>query len=104
MVEVRVTIVQFIDDYFPGFVECVLVDSDDYSHRFIEKAPVVSIANLSPDTVFPQAGHIACLVEDDWIDERGRLLVRVSTTNPWGIASTAGETTFTILRDKIVRA
>lgn len=41
-----------------------------------EKAPVVSTANLSPDSAFPQTGFMACLVQDEWSDERGRQLVR----------------------------
>jgi hypothetical protein len=98
-----VTIERFVDEGFPGFVDCVLVDSEDCSHRFVEKAPVVSTANLSLDSAFPQPGYIACVVEDEWIDERGPQLVRVSTTNPWGIESTTGDTTFTVLREKIER-
>ena len=98
-----VTIERFVDDDFPGLVECVVVDSDDCSHRFDEKAPLVSTANLSLDSAFPQPGCIACVVEGDWADERGRQLVRVNTTNPWGIESTAGDTTFTVLHDQIGR-
>lgn len=97
-----VTIEQFVDDDFPGIVECVLVDSDDCTHRFIEKEPVVSTANLSFCSIFPQPGYIACLIQDEWIDERGRQLARIDTIKPWGIESTAGETTFTVLREQIV--
>lgn len=98
-----VTIERLVDDDFPCFVECVLIDSDDCSHRFVEKAPVVSTANLSLDSTFPQPGYIACVVEDEWTDKRGRQLVRVSTTNPWGIESTTGDTTFIVLHDQIER-
>jgi len=96
-----VTIERFINNDFPGWVECVLVDSEECSHRFVEKAPVVSTANLSLDSAFPQPGHIACVLEYEWIDQRGRQLVRVSTTNPWGIESTTGNTIFTVVRDQI---
>lgn len=88
-----VTIERLVDDEFPSFVECVLVDSDDCSHRFVEKAPVVSMANLSFESVFPQPGHVACVIEDEWSDERGRQLVRVC----------ASDTTFTVLRSQIQR-
>lgn len=98
-----VTIERRVDDDFPGYVECILVDSDDRPHRFVQKVPVVSAANLPLDSAFPQPGYIACVVEDEWTDERGRQLVRVSTTNPWGIESTTGETIFTVLRDQIER-
>ena len=101
MAALPVTIERFVDDEFPGVVECVLVNSDDCAHRFVEKAPVVSAVGLSFDSIFPQSGYIACLIQDEWTDERGRQLVRVDTVKPWGIESTAGETTFTVLREQI---
>jgi hypothetical protein len=98
-----VTIQRFIDDHFPGFVECSLVDSDGCEHQFVEKEPVVSAANLSFDSAFPQPGHIACVVHDEWMDEQGRKLVRVCTAKPWEVESVVGETNFTVLREQIVR-
>ena len=98
-----VTIERFVDDNFPGWVECSLVDSDGCMHQFIEKAPVLSAEHLVPDSAFPRLGHIACLVKDEWIDELGRQLVRVGTVEPWGVESTAGEVSFTVLRDQIVQ-
>ena len=60
-----VMIERFVDDHFPGWVECSLVDSDACAYRFIEKAPVISAASLMPDSDFPQSGYIACLVQDE---------------------------------------
>lgn len=100
---IPVTIGRLVDDDFPGFVECILVDSDDRPHRFVEKSPVVSTADLSLDSAFPQSGYIACVIEGEWTDERGLQLVRVSTTNPWDIESTAGGTIFTVLHKQIKR-
>jgi len=101
MAALPVTIERFVHVDFPGVVECVLVDSDNCAHRFVEKAPVVSTVDLSIDSTFPQPGYIACLIQDDWTDGRGRQLVRVDTVKPWGIESTAGVTTFTVLREQI---
>lgn len=56
MVNLEVTIVPFVDDHFPGFVECVLVDADGRRHEFIEKGPVVSAAKLQAGSVYPQPG------------------------------------------------
>ena len=103
MAALPMTIERFIDKEFPGVVECVLIDSDDCAHRFVEKAPVVSTVDLSFDSIFPQPGYIACLIQDEWTDERGRQLVRVNTLTPWGIESTAGETTFTVLREQVAQ-
>lgn len=96
-----VTIERFVDNHFPGWVECSLVDASGRVHQFVEKAPVISDANLVPDSGFPQSGYIACAIQDEWTDKRGRQLVRVSTVKPWGIESTAGEASFTVLRVQI---
>ena len=104
MAALSVSIERFVDDHFPGFVECVLVDFDDCKHQFIEKAPVVSTANLSPDSAFPQPGFIACQIQKEWTDEQGRQLVRVNTIEPWGVESTTGETSFTMLRVQLAHA
>lgn len=98
-----VIIERFVGDSFPGWMECSLVDSDGCMHQFLEKAPVVSTADLVSDSAFPQPGYIACLVQDEWIDERGRQLVRVGTVKPWGVESTVGEASFTVLRDQVVQ-
>lgn len=97
-----VTIQRFVDDHFPGFVECVLSDSSGCKHQFVEKAPVVTSANLSLDSIFPQSGYIACVVQERWIDERGRELARVCTVEPWGVESIAGKSNFIVLREQIV--
>jgi hypothetical protein len=97
-----VRIERFVENRFPGWVECFLIDSEGCKHRFIEKAPVVSPADLSPDCAFPQPGYIACLVQDEWVDEQGRHLARVGTIEPYGVESTVGETRFTVLRNQIV--
>lgn len=97
-----VTIQRFVDDHFPGFVECVLVDADGCSHLFVEKAPVVSAANLLIDSAMPQPGHVACVVEDEWKDELGRQLLRVSTEAPWDIESMEGKKSFIVLSEQVM--
>jgi hypothetical protein len=94
---------RFIDDAFPGFVECLLVDAEGCAHGFVEKAPVVSSATLSRESVFPQAAHIACVVQEEWTDERGRKLVRVATVEPWGMKSLEGKISFTLFREQLKR-
>lgn len=103
MDKLLVHIRRFVDEHFPGFVESVFADAEGCEHQFIEKTPVVSTANLSSDSVMPERGYIACVVQDEWVDERGRQLVRVDTDEPWGVQSVAGKTTFVVLREQVVR-
>jgi hypothetical protein len=101
MISLAVQIESFVDEHFPGFVRCVLTDADGVRHEFLEKAPVVSTSNLSSESVFPQPGYIGCVIEDEWLDEFGRRLVRVNTEKPWSIESVGGAKTFTVLKERI---
>jgi hypothetical protein len=102
MPAVTVQISRFVDDHQPGFVECILMDALGKSHLFVEKAPIVSTDDLWSTSNYPQPGAIACEVAEQWQDEAGRSLVRVSTERPWGVESTAGTTCFTVLLAQLV--
>jgi hypothetical protein len=61
-------------------VECRLVDALGHEHVFVEKVPVVTMANLDAADSFPKAGFIARMVRGR--NERkddGRQLVRIDT-------------------------
>lgn len=104
MVALLVQVERFVDSHQPGFVECVLVDADGRRHVFVEKGPIVSMASLWVDSAYPQPGYLACTIESEWTDERGRHLVRACTKEPWSIESVAGEATFTVLDEQVTRA
>jgi hypothetical protein len=101
--KLSVTIQGFVDEHFPGFVQCVLADADGVEHQFLEKGPVVSRKHLSANSVYPQPGQIGCMIQTEWIDDRGHKLARVCTEQPWDVESVAGETNFTVFCDQIVR-
>jgi hypothetical protein len=102
MTTVPVQIVRFVDDYFPGIVECVLVDAAGTEHRIFEKGPVVSSENLLPTSAYPVAGSIACEVLEEWVDANGRAVARVTTDRPWTIGTTEGVSEF-VLPSSMVR-
>lgn len=101
MICLAVQIERLVDEHFPGFVGCVLIDADGLRHEFVEKVPVVSTIDLRPDSVYPQPGHIGCVIEEKWVDELGQCRVRVSTKLPWSVESVAGATTFTVFEKQI---
>lgn len=98
---IAVEIVRFVDNHFPGFVECVLLDAEGGRHVVIEKVPVITSEWLDATSHYPRPGIIACEVEAEWIDQNGQALVRVNTELPWGIASINGETRFTVPSSKV---
>lgn len=102
MLGLRVTIVRWVDDHQPGWVDCHLVDSRDCLWVFIEKAPVVTVESLGPETCFPRPGIIACeLVERQLATPESAILV-VSTAAPWGIEATSGQTQFEVRAAQVI--
>ena len=61
---IKVEIVRFVDDSFPGFVECRLVDVWQRTWVFIEKVPVVTTEQLDSASVYPSRGVIAGRVDE----------------------------------------
>ena len=96
MPTVSVQITRIVDDNFPGFVECILVDAHGTAHTFIEKVPIVSSDSLSTASIFPCSGGIPCEISKECQDETDRPLVKVCTERSCGVESTSGETRFTV--------
>ena len=102
MKAVRVVIRQYVDDAFPGWVECALVEASGREVRFVEKVPVVTASNLVSDSSYPESGVIACEVLKGGQDSAGRDLATISTGQPWGVESVDGQTTFEVFYDQLV--
>ncbi|MGJ7528336.1 hypothetical protein [Variovorax sp. GB1P17] len=99
---IAIEISRWVDDAQPGWVECKLVDAKGWVHLFVEKGPVVTAEPLGPESSYPRPGSIACEIEAELTDAAGRSLARVSTTRPWDVASSAGESTFVVLASQLV--
>jgi hypothetical protein len=96
-----VQITRYVDDHFPGFVECAIVDAFGKIHTFVEKAPAVSAENLSATSTYPCNGEIERKVRRRWQDAAGLAFSIVHTASPWGIQSTSGETEFTVSSSQV---
>lgn len=103
MTAVVVSIVRFVDDHQPGFVEFALVDALGQTHLFMDKVPVVTDQDLRADSTYPCAGVLACQVKAEFTDEAGRLLARIDTEHPYHVDSTDGATRFVVLASQLVR-
>ena len=101
MKAIAVEISQVVEDSgYPTFVECLLIDAMGQMHRFVEKEPVVSAAEIAIKSL-PAPGVIACEVESEWVDSEGRVVVRAETTRPWGVESTARRSSFVVFADQL---
>lgn len=101
-VEVRVVIERFVDDYQPGWVECTLRDADGRVFVFREKAPIVSDADLTRASSYPQPGSLACMLVGRRRGADGEELVVIDTEEPYSIAAITGETRFEVPASALV--
>jgi len=95
MPAVRVTIVGYVDDAQPGWVECILIDANGVDGSIIEKVPVVSVDDLNANSVYPQFGVIECEIVDKWVDHQGREVARIE------LYSVADTTRFDVLMSQL---
>jgi hypothetical protein len=96
MPQLKVTITRFVDEGFPGFVECTFVDAQGETHCVIEKVPVITTDYLWTGSEYPREGRIACTVVARFVGAAGERLVRVDTELPYHIESERGETVFEV--------
>jgi hypothetical protein len=99
MSTVQVTLSKFIDESFPGWVECWLEDVHGRRWKFNEKAPVVSDKDLWTDSEYPQTGEIACTVLQRIADASHRYVVTIDTA---GTESIEGCTVFDVLAEQVI--
>ena len=102
MPRIPVEIVRFVDEHYPGFVECHLQDAHGHVHVFVEKVPIVTTESLRLNSSYPRPGAVECTVEEEYHDHAGRPLVAVSTELPWHVESSTGQTRFELLASQVV--
>ncbi len=95
--ELRVEIVAFVDDNFPGWVRCELRDANGMIHTFIDKFPMFSLETLDSESAYPRPGAIQCELIERFHGSDGRELVRVTTARPWFVESVDGISEFVVL-------
>ena len=74
----RIDIIGFVDESFPGFVRCAFADANGNRHTFIEKIPVVTTDDFWSDSVYPQQGTVPCEKVESLNGGTDRGLVRVT--------------------------
>lgn len=101
MPSIQVSIIRFIDEHQPGFVEAEFADADGTSHTLVDKVPVFSLEDLWSDSVYPQPGFARCEVLARSEDSQGRKLARVTIAKPDSLESTRGLSEFVVLESQI---
>ena len=102
MTGVSISIVSCAEDSLPAIVNCELTDAHGTTHRFVEKAPIVTTENLSTDSSYPQTGFLACEVIDSTADPSHPSILKIDTSRPWGVESTTGLTQFEVASEDVL--
>jgi hypothetical protein len=89
-----VQIVRFVDDSFPGWVECQFADAAGRVHTIVDKYPSFTADTLDAHSHYPRSGEIRCQIVSRSKDDRGGELVRIRMP---GIESTEGLSEFVVL-------
>ena len=91
-----VQILRFVDDRFPGWVECDFVDASSVRHSIIDKYPQFTAEMLDATSAYPQLGKAPCEVLERWRDSQGRELARITLARPGGMESKEGKSEFVV--------
>jgi hypothetical protein len=100
--ELTVRIVRFVDDSFPGWVECTLTDAEGREWTFHDKVPMFTCEQLSAASSYPQPGVVGCQIVQRSRDAAGREIVTVDTRLPWDCRATDGTYQFDVLAEQVI--
>src|SRR5215467_56086 len=101
MPHLHVSIVRFVDESQPGFVECEFTDADGTVHSVVDKVPIFSPDDLWNDSAYPQPGFARCEILERSQDSRGNKLARVTIAEPDGLESKNGLSEFVVLEAQL---
>ena len=101
MPTIQVSIIRFVDEHQPGFVEAEFADANGNLHTVADKVPVFSLGDLRSDSGYPQPGVARCQVLARAQDSQGRKLARVTIAKPDGLESMRGLSEFVVLESQI---
>ncbi|MCF2533191.1 hypothetical protein [Yinghuangia soli] len=90
------------DEPFPGWVEVQFTDAAGRRWAVFDKPPIFrAAADLGPDSSYPVAASIACVVcEGSESPDGGTVTV---STSPHGVATPDGRDEFTVWWEQLVR-
>lgn len=101
MPELIVSIVRYVDDGFPGWVECALTDAEGQEWTFLDKVPMFTCEQLLADSAYPRPGVVGCQIVQRSRDAAGREIVTVDTRLPCDCRATDGTYQFDVLAEQV---
>lgn len=90
----RATALRWTSDDFPGWVEVVVEDAGGRAHHIVERLPVLTVHELSADSVFPVEIWLRGEMEGPDAEE-------VTLTLDHGVETVAGLRRLTVLTQNV---
>jgi hypothetical protein len=97
----RLEIVEFVDDCQPGVVLCQFRDAAGQVHSIVDKVPMFTCEDLWSDSTYPQVGAARCEVLKRFRDIDGLEKALVTIDRPDGLEATSGSTEFLVLNSSL---
>ena len=90
-------------DWFPGFLQCELIDKNGHIHTFLQKVPVVCGADTNYDehSIYPvEITFTGKIISQH--TENGKTWYMFSTKEPIEIASEKGQAEFEVWEEQVI--
>jgi hypothetical protein len=99
--EVAVSIIRFVSEGSPNFIEFMLHDAFSEKWLFHDKVPIVSDLYLDEQSAYPVPAGLRCTIVRRYIDGAGRPLAVIDTDQIDHVEELAGEKVFTVRADQL---
>ena len=101
MTQLNVQIVRYVDSSFPGWVECMFVDSEGRCHTLRDKVPIFTVELLNEKCPYPRPGEVACEMLERFRDNLGNDVARITLQRPYAVESVEGANEFVVALDNL---
>jgi len=98
----KVKIVEYVDDWQPGWVKCTFKDVYEKDWLIIEKVPVVSEEYLLKDSSYPTTGVVGCEIISRTFNPENKIILTINIEKPWGITEVNGNSIFEVFDEQVI--
>jgi hypothetical protein len=103
MPEVKVNIVEYLDDSQPGWVKAILKDASGQEWTIEDKVPIFTERFLDRNSDYPQEGLLACTILETVDYASNGKVFRIEISNPVAVEEINGKTIFEVSEEQLIR-
>ena len=97
-----VSIVEYVDDAYPGWVKAVFNDSNGRGWSIEDKTVYFGSPELlDSNTIYPQTGQIECQIIAEHLDKNNRVIFTIDIGAIYGLNAEDGKTQFDVFAQQV---